>query len=127
MKASHASFRFRSILVCLLLNYVWSSPTPLLYANDDIYEVQNDGNVEEHRLNSKGVQWKIQTNLHRLEVLSNDRASKIPLESCIEEKLTGQIKYEDQGEKNSKFEEIHEVMFSQFVAFLATLVRFILK
>lgn len=127
MKASYASFRFHPIIVYLLFNYVWSSPAPTLYANDDLYEVLNEGKAEEHRVNNKGVQWKIQVNLNRLEVLSNDVAVGIPSKSCVEEKLTRQIKYGDQEEKISKFEEIHKVMFCQSVASLATSIRHMLK
>lgn len=111
MKALYTSFRSLSI-VYVFFNYVWSSPTPMLFANDDLYEVGDGENVVEHRVDNEGVPWKQQADLHRLEVLSNDLVTGLPFKSCIEEKLTRQIKYGDYAGKNSKFEEIHQVMFS---------------
>ena len=89
----------------------------MLFANDDLYEVGDGGNVVEHRVDNEGVPWKQQADLHRLEVLSNDLVTGLPFKSCIEEKLTRQIKYGDYAGKNSKFEEIHQVMFS-FLTFV---------
>ena len=84
----------------------------MLHAIHDLYEVGDDGIAREHRVSEDGVQLKRRVSLEKLDVLTNDVVLSLPLESCLEDKLTGQNKYADHVEQNSKFEEIHQVMLS---------------
>ncbi len=91
----------------------------MLYAITDLYEVGDDGNAVEHRVGEDGVQWKRQVNLKKLEVLTNDVVLSLPYKSCLEDKLTGQNKFADHDEQNSKFVEIHQVIIMlSFVTFV---------
>lgn len=93
----------------------------MLHAIADLYEIGDDGNAVEHRVREGGVQWKRQVNLKKLEVLANDVVLSLPYESCLEDKLTGQNKYSDHDEQNSKFEEIHQVIIMlSFVTFFVS-------
>lgn len=119
MKAKYISFR---IMAIVLFNYAWSSATPSLHAISDLYEVDGDGNVFEHRVDNEGIQWKRKVNLKRLGVLSNDVVLSLPFESCLEEKLTGKNIYGNHVEQKLKLEEISQVRFS-FVTFVNWITR----
>lgn len=114
MKANFISLR---VLAIVFLNFAASTATPTLFAISDLYEVGADGKAMELLVTDR-VQWKRSANLKNLEILTNDVVLSLPYESCVEDKLTGQNKYGDNAEEKSKFEEIHQVLFS-FVTFMS--------
>ena len=114
MTANYISLR---VLAIVFFNFASSTATPMLFAIADLYEVGADGKAME-LLVTDGVQWKRTVNLKKLEILTNDVVLSLPHESCLEDKLTRQKRYGDNAEQKSKFEEIHQVMFS-FVTFMS--------
>jgi len=107
MKAKYINIR---ILAIVLYNYAWAAATPSLHAITDLYKINSDGNTFEYRVDNEGKEWKREVNLRRLEVLSNDLVLGLPFDSCLEEKLTNTD--DKHNEQKSKFEEIHQVIFS---------------
>lgn len=106
-----AQFTF-SVLMFLFLIGMSSSSSPTMISNPDWYEVRDGSYSKAHRVDDSTAQWTQQVSLERLEVLANDMALHLPFESCTEEKLTRQNKYADHLGQNSKFEEVHQVLFS---------------
>lgn len=100
------------ILVLSLCSSVLSDSTPVIISNPDRYEVRDGRYYIEHLVDQSGTRWTRKVSLERLEVLANDMILDLPFESCTEEKLTRQNKYADHLGQNSKFEEIHQVIFS---------------
>jgi len=103
---------FSHVIAILLIVFVCSTAAPILMAIPDMYEVRHGGYaLERHYDSISGRQWTTQVSLEKLEVVLNDMAYGMPLESCIEEKMTGDNKYTLHAGQNSKFEEVHEVQF----------------
>ena len=101
-----------AIFAILRLIFIRSSATPFLVAIPDIYKVRSGGHaLKEHYDSINGRQWKTKASLDRLELLLNDLAYNLPFETCIEEKMTRENKYADQGGQNVGFEEVHQVQF----------------
>lgn len=89
--------------------HIASTSTPTIISIQDWYEVRDGGYVVERRVDDKGAQWTQKASLDRLEVLANDIALNLTLESCTEDKSTQQNLYADHGGQNSKFQEVHQV------------------
>lgn len=103
---------FSQVIAVLFVIFVSSTAAPVLMAIPDMYEVRDGGYaLERHYDSISGRQWTTQVSLEKLEVVLNDMAYGLPLESCIEEKMTRDNKYADHAGQNSKFEEVHEVQF----------------
>ena len=100
---------FSRILAILCSISAYTTGAPTLLAIPDMYEVRDGGYAIERHFDSTGRQWKTQVNLERLEVVMNDVVYNLPFESCIEEKLTRDNKYEDYAGRKSRFDEIHKV------------------
>lgn len=89
--------------------------SPMIIANPDWYEVRDGSYGKANRVDESGAQWTQKVSLERLEVLENDLAFNLPFESCTEDKLTRQNKYADHLGQNSKFVEVHQVLFSFYL------------